>query len=698
VASSSPPVRKYRLALPSGAVCLVLLLTLLCSAALTAADPASAAPAGATLCVPGGSPPAAIPITQQAKLTATGGDFGDAVAIDGDTLVVGAYGVTVGANSMQGVAYVFVRDGATWTPQATLTASDGAADDYFGRSVAICGDTIVVGARQAKVGTHPYEGAAYVFTRTGTIWTEQARLTAADGAISDSFGQSVAVSGETAVVGASEHADGVGLGQGSVYVFTRSGATWGQQAELTVAGGGLGDAVAIEGNTVVAAAQGVAVAGNSGQGAAYVFTRVGATWSQQARLTATDGESMDQFGSSVALSGGTAVVGAWMDDVGNNSVQGSAYVFVCKGTTWTQQAHLTADDGASGDFAGRSVAVWGDLAVMGSHDHMVGTNAAQGVAYVFSRSGTTWSRQAHLVAADGAQADSFGWSVALSADTAVVGAPVDVNPTTGRGSAYVFEATFPSPPSITSVSPSSGYAGAAVIVGGSGFGVTQGAGRVTFGSTPAAVNWWTDTAIYCTVPSSLLPGSAPAVVRTSRGVSDAQAFTVNAVVPLMPVIGSITPAHALCGATVTVVGSGFGDNQGMSTVTFGGTAAAVTGWSATAITCAVPAGLTPGVADVVVTTSLSSNVAGFHVDGKPSISKISPTRGRVGVTVTIVGKGFGAARGTSKVTFGTKAATRYVFWSDTKIKVRVPSIAKGRKAVRVVTMVGRSNAKYFTRL
>ena len=161
------------------------------------------------------------------KLTASDGAasdyFGDSVAIDGDTLVVGArYDDDNGSAS--GSVYVFIHSGIIWTQQAKLTASDGAADDRFGSSVAIDGDTIVVGALlNDDNGTD--SGTAYVFTRSGTTWTQQAKLTASDGALDDEFGQSVAIAGDTIVVGADRDDDN-GNRQWIAYVFTRSGTAW----------------------------------------------------------------------------------------------------------------------------------------------------------------------------------------------------------------------------------------------------------------------------------------------------------------------------------------------------------------------------------------------------------------------------------------------------------------------------------------
>ncbi len=387
--------------------------------------------------------------TQQQKLTAGDGaaldNFGLSVAISGDTVVVGAYLDDVGVNVYQGSAYVFVRSGTSWTQQQKLAAGDGAANDQFGFSVAISGDTAVVGARFDGVGANPIQGSAYVFVRSGTSWTQQQRLIAGDGATFDSFGSSVALSGNTVVVGASLDDVGANANQGSAYVFVVCGDLIEQQ-KLTDGDGAeadlFGESVAISGDTAVVGARSDDVGANANQGSAFIFVRSGTSWTQQQQLTAGDGAAGDSFGFSVAISGDTTVVGARFDDVGANADQGSAFVFVRSGTSWTQQQRLTASDGAAFDNFGQSVAISGDTAVVGAVNDDVGANVDQGSAYVFVRSGTSWTQQQKLTASDGAAGDSFGFSVAISGDTAVVGAEVDdVGANVDQGSAYVFVRT-----------------------------------------------------------------------------------------------------------------------------------------------------------------------------------------------------------------------------------------------------------------
>jgi hypothetical protein len=338
-----------------------------------------------------------------------------------------------------------------WTERQKLLASDGAAYDYFGCSVSLDGDTAVIGA-DGDDDLGSASGSAYVFTRTGTSWTQQAKLLASDGEAGDKFGRSVSLDGDTVVIGA--YSDD--SYRGSAYVFTRSGTTWMQQAKLTAsdgeADGFFGISVSLDGDTVVIGAY----RDDLYRGSAYIFTRTGTSWAQQAKLLASDGSAGDWFGVSVSVDGDTAVIGAYKDDdLGDAS--GSAYVFTRTGTSWTQQAKLLASDGAADDEFGWSVSLDGDTAVIGA-DGDDDLGSASGSAYVFTRSGTTWTQQAKLTASDGEADDWFGWSVSLDGDTVVIIAAGDDS---WRGSAYVFiENHPPNPPTITG--PASGKINVAI--------------------------------------------------------------------------------------------------------------------------------------------------------------------------------------------------------------------------------------------
>ena len=214
----------------------------------------------------------------------------------------------------------------SWSRQSKLIAGDGAAGDLFGNSVSVDGETVVVGARQDDTAAGTSAGSAYVFVRSGMSWSQQAQLTASDGAALGFFGRSVSVDGDTVVVGADMP------GAGAAYVFALSGTSWVQQAKLTASDrqkvGGFGRSVSLDGDTVVVGAPGTDPAAATGAGAAYVFVRSGRTsWSQHVKLTAGDGAFNDGFGCSVSVDGDTVVVGAHQNDtVGNRA--GAAYVFV----------------------------------------------------------------------------------------------------------------------------------------------------------------------------------------------------------------------------------------------------------------------------------------------------------------------------------------------------------------------------------
>ena len=380
---------------------------------------------------------------QIAKLTASDGVagdlFGHSVAVDGDTAVVGAYE----DESEKGAAYVLAKDSSgAWSQVAKLTASDGEAGDIFGWSVAVDWDTVVVGAR--------YDDSAYVFTKPGTGWataTETAKLTASDGVVGDWFGQSVAVDGDTVVVGASEDD-----GSGSAYVFTKAAdSVWTdatQTAKLTASDGDdfdeFGKSVAVDGDTAVAGAP-----NNDGYGSAYVFIKPAAGWddaTQTAKLTpgATDDGAAGlagTFGAAVAVDGGTVVVGA----SAYSGSQGRAYVFTKPSGGWEdaeRTAELATSDAEKNQF-GWSVAVDGNTVVVGAHtDDASDSVNDSGSVYVFTKAtDSVWAdatETVKLTATDGASGDQFGWSIAAGGGTVVVGVHWDDDKGADSGSAYVY--------------------------------------------------------------------------------------------------------------------------------------------------------------------------------------------------------------------------------------------------------------------
>lgn len=389
----------------------------------------------------------AVPTTTT-KLTASdaavGNDFGWSVALSGTTALVGAYT----KNDYQGVVYVFTFNGSSWVQQQELTGSDGAATDGFGYSVALSGTTALVGAYQKNIGSSLYQGAVYVFTFNGSTWVQQQELVASDGVTNDEFGTSVALSGNTALVGAADEPLDTFYSStypGKAYTFTFSAGTWTQQQVLTASDGVVGDlfgcSVALSGTTALVGAFFKKIGSNSYQGAAYVFTFNGSAWIQQQRLTSSDGASYDEFGNSVALSGTTALVGAEAKAIGSNGAQGAAYLFTLNNTTWVQQQELTASDGSATAEFGASVALSGNTALVGASNATTGVSGIYyGAAYVFNLDETSWVQVQKLTPSDPVTASSFGIAVALSGSTALVGAsgPFEGSSDTYAGAAYVF--------------------------------------------------------------------------------------------------------------------------------------------------------------------------------------------------------------------------------------------------------------------
>jgi hypothetical protein len=338
---------------------------------------------------------------RQARLEVPYGDifYGNDVALEGNTVLVGRprFFQSGSPSTDTGDTYVFVRSGAQWTQQGKLPAPTE-PDTGFGGSVSISGDTALVGAPTTAVAGKINQGAAHVFVRVGTSWVRQATLVAEDGEINDRFGADVSVDGDTVLVGAPD-------------------------APNRLAGGG-----------------------TSGSGAAYVFVRSGASWSQQAKLVSTE-RFPQYFGAAVSISGNTALVGhpSWQtspDGAWSTGHSGSATVFVRNGTAWTKQTDLIE---AHGEHYGTSVSIAGDLAVVGGPSQL-GTFYGNGIVHVYRRTAGTWIDEARLPFVEvNNNANLFGAAVALSGCTVLVGAPGEtqnydpsVNPAPSNGALYFY--------------------------------------------------------------------------------------------------------------------------------------------------------------------------------------------------------------------------------------------------------------------
>jgi LPXTG-site transpeptidase (sortase) family protein len=368
--------------------------------------------------------------------------FGYAVAIDGYTAVIGARNAdpNLGGGALQdaGAAYVYTYNGKTWVLDATLTAKDAAPGDTFGVSVAISAGRIVVGATGVDLEDPNHKdkvlkdaGAAYVFTRSGGSWVQQAELTAADYAEDDAFGSAVAIYQNTAVVAASTKNLPPLVNVGAVYVFQNGGGKeWGQQAKLLPSDPFLGDyfgsSLAIYGDRLAIGAVQTNPIGENGPGKAYIFKRDGQTWTAEGKLQAQGGRSGDTFGDAIALYGDTLVVGAQHADpdlgAGRVTSAGAAYVFQRSGSDWEQSATLTAADGLVFDQFGRSVGIYGNVIVVGADGATQAGNSASGAVYVFQKGKDGWSLQTRAVTDPTSEGDLFGRAVAISRDWFVAGA------------------------------------------------------------------------------------------------------------------------------------------------------------------------------------------------------------------------------------------------------------------------------------
>lgn len=328
---------------------------------------------------------------QTQKLTAIaapdGSDFGGAIALGAQTAVIGAARTTLtdDGNRHQGAAYVFTRgsDGQ-WTQLQKLTASDFGAEAQFGNAVALSGSTVLIGAFNTMVGANAFQGAAYVFTLDAGTWSETRRIIADDGAGGDDFGYAVALDGQRALIGAL-YGSGAAAQYGAAYVFDGSGSAWTQTAKLFANDGAFfdsfGTAVALSGDDALITSPFAQVGDNSGQGAAYAFHFTAGAWSQTQKLAATEGLASDSMGNALVIDGDRALIGA----SSANGYTGAAYAFERDAAGWNELGMLVATDAQSGDGFGYTVALSGDTFLTGVPLKMLGANETQGAAYFFTQ-------------------------------------------------------------------------------------------------------------------------------------------------------------------------------------------------------------------------------------------------------------------------------------------------------------------------
>jgi uncharacterized protein (DUF2345 family) len=394
--------------------------------------------------------------TQVKKLTPSDPNafsFGYAVAVAGDVIAVGAHNTQVGVNASQGAVFVYERNlGGTnnWGLAMEITASDGAADDWFGHRVAVAGDTLAVSADEDDIGMAHRQGSVYLYQRnlSGTNrWGFVKKLTAADGTTNDQFGASIAISGDTLLVGAANDRIGSNVGQGSAYLFERGlgGSNgWAQVVKLTAPGGtsneAFGSAATIASDTVVIGAPLANVGTNNSQGYAYVFQRGAGgsnAWGGVAKLFMTNGVADDLFGEALALDGDLLAVGnGWW-----NGGDGAVHLFQrnARGVNAWGYTKTFTNAGAAFCNFGNAVAVAGDVIAAGANGDDIGVNEDQGAAYLYEYDIGNWQERATLLAADGASLDFAGQSLAVDGDVIALGVPSDdIGTAFDRGSLWLF--------------------------------------------------------------------------------------------------------------------------------------------------------------------------------------------------------------------------------------------------------------------
>jgi hypothetical protein len=457
--------------------------------------------------------------TQEQKLLAPGGLpndwFGNKVALAGDTALISAVTADPGGVNAEGLCYVCVRDGTGWVEQATLARSAPQAGALFGSDVALQGDTAVVGATGVFPG-----GRAIVFTRTGTTWSEQATLAPNNTLQNLSFGRSVAIDGDTIVVGAPH----ITNKRGSAYVFVRTGTDWSFQKKLQPATSSLGDgfgvSVDVQGELIVIGAPGENHSGLVDAGAAYAFERSGTKWTETNRMVAGDPVDDADFGSAIDLDGDSVAVGS----SGYETAAGAVYVCVRDGTSFIEQAKVTSTALSFQSRFGATLSLQGGRLAVGARGEWTGAGASAGAVYLFSESGGAWSLDEKLFPNDPAPGHYFGESVSIDADGLLIGAFGDVTQGFFAGAAYVFNAPLAPSPYCTAGSSANGCAaqlsssGTPSASSASGFVVTasnvEGAkdGLFFFGANGRQANSWGNGSSYqCVVPpvrrAGILSGS-----------------------------------------------------------------------------------------------------------------------------------------------------------------------------------------------
>jgi len=349
-------------------------------------------------------------------------EFGRSVAMDGNLVAVGAGGADAGPVSNAGAVYLFKRQGQGYVPEAKLIAPDATEGAEFGRAVAIQGNTVIVGARFAQVGDLSKAGAVYIFKKYQGSWHFEDKIISPEPADEDNFGRALAVQGNLLVVTArKENLNAADVG--AAYVFTCRGGEWTNTAKITAGdptpGAYFGQSVAVQGGLIVVGARN---ADPNDAGAIYLFRESRDGWDEIAKVTPPDGKADDNFGFTVAMAGDTIAVGARRADLPGAKDAGAAYVFSLHGNSVDLVAKLTAGDARAGDQLGQAIALAGDVIAVGANRADTEEGADTGAIYLFRRAGNQWTEIEKVTASDGVAGDEFGYSLSAFGNRMVTGA------------------------------------------------------------------------------------------------------------------------------------------------------------------------------------------------------------------------------------------------------------------------------------
>jgi gliding motility-associated-like protein len=594
-----------------------------------------------------------------------------ALSADGNTAIVGGYL----DNGSRGAAWIFTRSGNTWTQQvAKLIVNDAVGPAYLGWSVSISadGNTAILGAPVDNGNT----GAAWVFTRSGDTWAQQGSKLVGSGATGiaqQGVGVAISADGNTAIIGGNYDNGAIG----AAWVFTRSGNIWTQQGSKLVGSGAIGTSqqgwnvsVSADGNTAMIGG----FSDNGGVGAAWVYARSENTWTQQGeKLVGAGGVGLSQQGWNVSLSadGNTAIFSGYEDNAG----EGAAWIFTRSGNTWSQQGSKLVGTGAVGQARQGidvSLSADGNTAIMSGHvdDNQIGA------LWAFTRNGNTWSQRGNKLVGTGAAGATWqGYEVSLSADgnTAMIGGLLDNGNT---GATWVFN--YVPPPTITSFTPTAAGTGTNLTITGTYLTSTF---SLTLGGTPVtAFTVVSATTIIATVGS----GSTGAVsLTTPDGTASLDGFTY---IP-PPTITSFSPAIAATGALITITGTNF---EATSAITLGGTpVTSFTVVSSTSIVAKIGSGSTGALS--LTTPGGTASLNGFTFIPAPIITSFTPTAAATGALITITGSNF---EGASAITLGGTSVTAFTVVSSTSIVAKIGSGSTG--ALSLTTPGGTARLNGFT--